>query len=140
MPEPDDRADSVFAIPFHRFLGIRPIDPARPAHGIVLPATGAAVNNAGVVHGGIITALLDVASYLAILPHLEPGQNAVTHDATASLMRPVPAEAEVRLTGTVVRCGRTLAFLRAEATVDEVAVAFGQVTKSLVAGHRASRT
>ena len=132
MPEPDARADSVFAIPLHRFLGIRPIDREQPAKGLVLPATGAAVNNAGVVHGGIITALLDVASYLAILPRLEPGRNAVTHDATSSLLRPVPADAEVRLAGTVVRCGRTLAFLRAEATVDDVTVAFGQVTKSLV--------
>jgi uncharacterized protein (TIGR00369 family) len=128
----DARADSVFAIPFHRFLGIRPIDPADPPAGIVLPATDAAINNAQVVHGGIVTALLDVASYLAILPHLQPGRNAVTHDITASLMRPVPEGAEVRLVGTVVRVGRSLAFLRAEATVDGTVVATAQVTKSMV--------
>lgn len=122
----------MFAIPLHRFLGIRPIDPTSPAAGIVLPPTGAAVNNASVVHGGIIAALLDVASYLAILPVLAPAQNAVTHDLKASLMRPVPHDAEVRLVGTVLRCGRTLAFLRADATVDGVLVATGQVTKSLV--------
>lgn len=122
----------MFAIPLHRFLGIRPIDPASPTAGIVLPATGAAVNNASVVHGGVIAALLDVASYLAILPLLEPGQNAVTHDLSASLLRPVPHDAEVRLVGSIIRCGRTLAFLRAEATVEDVLVATAQVTKSLV--------
>lgn len=92
-----------------------------------------ALNNADVLHGGIVTALLDVASYLAILPALAPGENAVTHDVTASLIRSVPRDAHVHMAGTVVRRGRTLAFLRAEARVDDAVVATAQVTKSIVA-------
>jgi hypothetical protein len=40
-----------------------------------------------VLHGGIVTALFDVACYLALLHHLKPDENEVTHEVTASLMR-----------------------------------------------------
>jgi len=131
-PQVDARVRSVLAIELHRFLGIRLADPARPAAGIVLPVGDAAVNNAEVLHGGIVTALLDVASYLAILPLLDDGRNAVTHDVAASLIRPVPRGAEVHLAGEVVRMGRTLAFLRAQATIGDDVVATAQVSKAIV--------
>ncbi len=37
------------------------------------------LNDAGVLHGGIVTALLDVAGYLAQPPSPEADDNAVTH-------------------------------------------------------------
>lgn len=81
-----------------------------------------------------MTGLLDVACHVDLLPHLGADENAATNDVTASLMRAVPGGAEVQLRETVVRCGRNLVFLRAEATVDGGAVAAGQVTKTLVRG------
>ncbi|MFP5369716.1 MAG: hypothetical protein ACLGI3_03080, partial [Actinomycetes bacterium] len=48
------------------------------------------------------------------------------------LLRPVGAEARVAVVGSVLRRGRSLAFLRAEATVDGRTVAAAQVTKSIV--------
>ncbi len=125
---------SVFAIPLHRYIGITLVDADDPAAGIVLPVEEPVLNNVGVLHGGIIPALLDVACYLALLPHLDAGQNAVTHDVTASLVRPVSAGRRVEMRGEVVRRGRAVAFLRAEAQVDGVVVAYGQVTKTVVAG------
>ncbi len=56
----------------------------------------------------------------------------MTHDVTASLMRTVPRGAQVQVRGLVVRRGRSVAFLRAEATVDGAVVAAGQVTKTLI--------
>ena len=128
------RVASVFDIPLHRYIGIRLVDDTDPAAGIVLPVEEPVLNNVGVLHGGIIPALLDVSCYLALLPQLDAGQNAVTHDVTASLLRPVSAGRRVEMRGEVVRRGRAVAFLRAEATVDGVAVAYGQVTKTVVAG------
>lgn len=84
------RVRSVLAIPLHRFLGVALTDPADPGAGIVFTVGDTAINNAGVLHGGVVTALLDVASYLAILPALGEDENAVTHDVTASLIRGVP--------------------------------------------------
>jgi uncharacterized protein (TIGR00369 family) len=126
------RVAGVLNIPLHRFLGITLRDPAHPAAGIVLDVEEPALNNAGVLHGGIVTALLDVACYLALLPELAPEENAVTHDVTASLMRAVPRGARLHLSASVIRRGRSIVFLRAEATVDGAVVAAGQVTKTLV--------
>lgn len=127
------RAQTVLRIPLHRFLGVRLIDPDDPPAGITFPAAEAALNNVGVLHGGVVTALLDVASYLALLPSLAAGEHAVTHDLAVSLMRPVAAHARVHVRGELVRKGRAVAFLRAEATVDGRPVASAQVTKTVLA-------
>lgn len=126
------RVETVMAIPLHRFLGLSLVDPERPAQGIVLEVGDAAMNNAAVLHGGIFTALLDVACYLSVLPHLASGENAVTHDLTASILKPVTGGSRLSVRGEVVKLGRTTVFTRAEATVDGSVVAFGAVTKSRV--------
>jgi uncharacterized protein (TIGR00369 family) len=126
------RVQGVLDIALHRFLRVTLLDPAEPARGIAFPVEEAALNNAGVLHGGIVTALLDVACYLTLLPDLGAEENAVTHDVTASLMRAVPRGARVQVRGSVVRRGRSIVFLRAEATVAGAVVAAGQVTKTLV--------
>ena len=80
-----------------------------------------------------MTALLNVAFNLAVLPALRPDEHAVTHDVTASLVRPVAAGARVHIAGTILRRGRAIAFLRGEARVDGIVVAAGHVTKSVIA-------
>ncbi|MGY1709448.1 PaaI family thioesterase [Geodermatophilus sp. SYSU D00758] len=127
-----DRVQGVLDVPLHRWLGLALADPADPRAGIVLPVGPPALNNAGVLHGGIVAALLDVAAYVRLLPDLGAEENAVTHDATSSLLRGVGEGARVLLRAEVVRRGRTLAFLRSEATVDGEVVAMGSVTKSLL--------
>jgi uncharacterized protein (TIGR00369 family) len=126
------RVQSVLDIPLNRFLGMRLRDPAEPAAGLWFPVDPNAQNQAAVLHGGVVTTLLDTACYLALLPHLSDAEHAVTHDLTVSLIRPVAAGTRVDITGTVLRRGRAVAFLRAEATVDDDLVAAAQVTKSVV--------
>ena len=126
------RVDRVLDIALHRFLGVALLDPAEPGRGIAFPVEDAALNDAGVLHGGIVTALLDVACYLALLADLGPEEGAVTHDITVSLMRAVPRGAQVQVSGSVVRRGRSIVFLRAEATVHGAVVAAGQITKTLI--------
>jgi uncharacterized protein (TIGR00369 family) len=126
------RVQAVLDIPLNRFLGMELRNPADPAAGVWFPVGPSAQNQAAVLHGGVVTTLLDTACYLALLPHLSDGEHAVTHDLTVSLIRPVAADARVDVVGSVVRRGRTVAFLRAEATVDGEVVAAAQVTKSVV--------
>ncbi|MDK3255799.1 PaaI family thioesterase [Blastococcus capsensis] len=128
----DARVQAVLDIPLHRFLGVELRDARDPSAGIRFPVGEAAQNPAGMLHGGIVYALLDVASFLALLPSLGDGEHAVTHDVAASLLRPVAAGATVELSATVLRRGRAVAFMRAEATVDGVLVATGQVTKTVL--------
>jgi uncharacterized protein (TIGR00369 family) len=130
--ETEARVQAVLDIPLNRFLGMELRDPADPSAGVWFPVARPAQNQAAVLHGGVVTTLLDTACYLALLPHLTDDEHAVTHDLTVSLVRPVAADARVDVVGSVVRRGRTVAFLRAEATVDGEVVATAQVTKSVV--------
>ncbi len=123
----------VLEVPVHRWLGL-----ARPATGVGLRVGPEAVNNTGVLHGGLAAVLLDVACYLAVLATLAEGDNAVTHDAFVSLLRPVPRGAALQVRGRVLRRGRRVAFCAAEATLGdhgagELVIA-GHVTKSVLAG------
>jgi uncharacterized protein (TIGR00369 family) len=127
------RVQAVLDIPLHRFLGMQLRDPADPAAGVWFPVDEPAQNQAALLHGGVVYTLLDVAAFLALLPHLSDQEHAVTHDLTVSLLRPVGAGKRVDITGTVLRRGRAVAFMRAEASVDGVVVAAAQVTKSVVA-------
>jgi uncharacterized protein (TIGR00369 family) len=127
-----ERVQGVLDVPLHRWLGLELADPADPRAGVVLPVGPRALNNVGLLHGGIVAALLDVTCYLRLLPELAAGENAVTHDSSCSLLRSVREGARALLRADLLRRGRTLAFLRSEATVDGDVVAFGQVTKSLL--------
>jgi uncharacterized protein (TIGR00369 family) len=126
------RVQAVLDIPLHRFLGMELRDPAEPSAGIWFPVAPPAQNQAAVLHGGVVYTLMDVASFLALLPSLSDAEHAVTHDLTVSLLRPVAADERVNVTGTVLRRGRQVAFMRAEATVGGQVVAAAQVTKSVV--------
>ncbi|HET9073568.1 MAG TPA: PaaI family thioesterase [Solirubrobacteraceae bacterium] len=124
----------VLAVPLHRSLGVALVDPADPSAGLEIEVAQLALNNKGVLHGGLVPLLLDVASYLAVLPALEPGTNAVTTSVSASLLVGVQAGERVRFSGQVERRGRSVAFLSARARVGERVVATGQVVKSIVRG------
>ncbi|TQN43759.1 uncharacterized protein (TIGR00369 family) [Blastococcus colisei] len=126
------RVQAVLDIPLHRFLGMQLRDVSEPSAGIWFPVAEPTRNQATVLHGGVVYTLMDVASFLALLPSLSDEEHAVTHDLTVSLLRPVAADARVDITGTVLRRGRQVAFMRAEATVDGQVVAAAQVTKSVV--------
>jgi len=126
------RVQAVLDIPLHRFLGMQLRDPAEPSAGIWFPVAAPTQNQAALLHGGVVYTLMDVASFLALLPSLTEAEHAVTHDLTVSLLRPVAADERVDVTGTVLRRGRQVAFMRAEATVRGQVVAAAQVTKSVV--------
>ena len=132
MPIDARRVQDVLDIPLHRFLGVELLDAEDPSAGIAFPVLAAAQNQVGVLHGGVVTALLDVASYLALARDLAEDEHAVTHELSVQLLRPVSAGSRVELSGTVLRRGRAVAFLRAEATADGRTVAAAQVTKTLV--------
>jgi uncharacterized protein (TIGR00369 family) len=135
MSDPADRAarvQAVLDIPLNRFLGMELRDPADPSAGVWFPVGRSAQNQAAVLHGGVVATLLDTACYLALLPQLSDDEHAVTHDLTVSLLRPVAADARVDIIGSVLRKGRSVAFLRGEALVDGAVVAAAQVTKSVV--------
>jgi len=128
----DARVPAILGIPFHQFLGMELRDVDDPAAGIWFPVGPPTLNPVGLLHAGVIYSLMDVACFLALIGHLGDDEHAVTHDLTVSLLRPVSPGKRVDITGTVLRRGRQVAFMRADATVDGQVVAAAQVTKSVV--------
>jgi len=128
----DARVPAILGIPFHQFLGMELRDADDPAAGIWFPVGPPTLNPVGLLHAGVIYSLMDVACFLALIGHLGDDEHAVTHDLTVSLLRPVSPGKRVDITGTVLRRGRQVAFMRADATVDGQVVAAAQVTKSVV--------
>lgn len=121
-------------IPLHDFLGLEIVraEPGRGEARIVV--SKATTNIAGVLHGGVLYALLDAVCYLGVVPLLAADENAVTHDLHVSVMRSVKVGAIVELTGLVRRRGRTVVFADGEASVNGRIVATARVTKSIVEG------
>lgn len=132
----DAYADEIFGLvfgnPLHRELGLRPIDPDRPQDGLAITVADKTVNAFDVLHGGIVPLLIDVSCYLAVVPELEAGTNAVTHSGSTALMRGVQRGAEVEVRGRIQKAGRTLYFCAADVTSGGKLVASGTVVKSVV--------
>lgn len=87
----------------------------------------------GHLNGVELYGLLDCTAWFTIAPHLGPDEAAVTHDAHFSILTAAPAGATVELRGTVMRRGRTTAFVRTEGLVGGKVFALGTITKSIIA-------
>lgn len=70
------------------------------------------IQGTGVVQGGAVTAMLDFAMAFATLASLPPQASCATVNLSTSFLRPAP-QGRYMATGTVDRCGKTLAFTQA---------------------------
>jgi uncharacterized protein (TIGR00369 family) len=122
----------VIDVPLITFLGAEPEDPDDPTAGLSMVITDQALNAAGVLHGGVIATVLDLAAYLAVLPTLGDSEQAVTHSFSASYLSAAAAGETVLVKGAVLRRSRHLAFTSVSMTSAERLVAVASVTKSIV--------
>jgi len=118
--------------PLHRAMGVERIEAANGRSRIEIDVGPGMVNAAGMFLGGNVYTICDMACYAALLSELPEGENAVTHDIHVSLMRGAKAGDRVVFSGRVIRRGRSIAFLEAEARVGDDVVARATVTKSIL--------
>ncbi|WP_407118497.1 PaaI family thioesterase [Bradyrhizobium sp. LMG 9283] len=87
-------------------------DVVEAEHGRVVVAlvpTGAHLNPAGTVHGGLTATLLDSCMGLAIQSTLEKGISQTTLEFKISLLRPItPDTGPITAEGKVLNCGRRI--------------------------------
>jgi uncharacterized protein (TIGR00369 family) len=103
------------ASPFHASFGLR-VEEAVP--GVVrlgFDAKPEHRNLQGLVHGGVLATLADVAMGLAVRTAIPPGRRHVTIEMTVHFLRPASPGAIVA-TGTTVRVGSRIAFAEAGLT------------------------
>ena len=128
---PNPRQQTVLDVALHRHFGLE-FDACAEGQARASFVVGPQHVAFGGLHGGVLYALMDAVSMLALLTRLEPAQHAVTHDLHVSVMRGAVSGDRVMLEGRVARLGRSLAFVDAAARVGETVVATARVTKSLV--------
>ncbi|WP_424933608.1 PaaI family thioesterase [Amaricoccus macauensis] len=107
-------------IPHSQHLGMR-IDEIAPARAVVsLPYDESLVGDpeTGVVHGGVITALLDTCSGAAVLCHPDTGFSTATIDLRIDYMRPATPEKRIIARAECYRMTRYVAFVQARAFVE----------------------
>jgi uncharacterized protein (TIGR00369 family) len=76
---------------------------------ITIEPTGAHLNPAGTVHGGLTATLLDSCMGLAIQSTLDKGISQTTLEFKISLVRPIaPETGLIRAEGKVLNCGRRI--------------------------------
>ena len=82
--------------------------------------TGAHLNPAGTVHGGLSATLLDSCMGLAIQSTLDKGVTQTTLEFKFSLVRPItPETGPIKAEGVVINCGRRIGTAEGRVTDDK---------------------
>ena len=127
---------NILEHPFHRICGLELMEQEPGKARCRFSLNAHTINYMGSLHGGILYALMDVVSLFALLPVLDEGEHAVTHDVHFSIMRPSKEGYVMEIRSEVIRRGRSIAFIQVEAwrlDGDEESIcATGTVTKSIV--------
>jgi uncharacterized protein (TIGR00369 family) len=104
-------------IPHCKALGIRVISVGRNSATFALPYNPELVGDptTGVLHGGVVTTLVDSVCGIAVFAALQRLQAIATLDLRIDYLRPAIAEKELYATAECFRLTRSIAFLRARA-------------------------
>jgi len=117
-------------LPIHRFLGLRLVDQT-PGHATLeITPNHNHENTNGVVHGGIISSILDTVAFLAAVKTLKTGEMITTHNVYVSMLRPAPLGSKIVFTGKVIQNGKSVVFLESEAYSGGKLIANAKVTKT----------
>jgi uncharacterized protein (TIGR00369 family) len=96
--------------PFAAALGIA-IDSLAPGTArLRMPAAAMLLNEGGVVHGGALATLCDVAFYVALLTVFGPETRVVTVDLSVSFLAAAPAGSDVMAEAHAMKTGRTISY------------------------------
>ena len=127
------RAAVALSAPLLQFLGISSVDEGDPTSGLSLMPQGNALNALGAPHAGALSTVLELAAYLALLPQLADGEEAVTHQISASYIARAGGGVALIGNGDVLRRTRHLAFVSTSLRQEDRLLATAQVTKSIFA-------
>lgn len=136
MSEPEEsmleKAQAVFRhVPYIKLLGMELVELKSGEAVLKLKMRDELRQPHGILHGGATASLIDTATAFAVVSILAEGERASTVDLTVHYLRPV-AEGSVTCTAKVVRGGRRLITVSAEAFGDEgklIATALSTYTK-----------
>jgi uncharacterized protein (TIGR00369 family) len=97
------------ATPFYGWSGISLESASRAEVTISLEIDERHLNLQGLVHGGVLATMADVAMGLAVRTAVEPGRRHVTIEMGVHFVRPAPS-GRIRAAGRAVQVGRQIAY------------------------------
>ena len=130
------RTNMVFQAPLQKFCGITLKYQSTEYAECVFRVGENTGTPFGTIHGGVLYAMMDVASLCALLPYLNEKEHAVSHTVNFSLMDAAKEGDEVSLRARVLRRGKRVAFISVEAFVPaengKKQIACGNITKTII--------
>ncbi|MEO6955815.1 MAG: PaaI family thioesterase, partial [Antricoccus sp.] len=123
-------ADLHQNVPFSATLGLEMIDPDPAALQLRLPHREAVCRSGGMLHGGALMSLADVAGAVCASLNAPEGSDTATVDSTTHFLRPVPSAAIA--TATPLHVGRTLSVVSVEIRGEHNDRVLVRVTQTLV--------
>ncbi|NKF23964.1 PaaI family thioesterase [Solimonas marina] len=117
----------------HRFLGMSELRAADGRADFEVSVGDAAINVYGRTHAAFCYTFLDVACYAALLSVLPHDRSATTADIHVSMMSGTQLGDRVRFEARILKRGRNLAFLVADAWCGDKPIAQGRLTKFILA-------
>ena len=127
----DDVLETVLALPLHRALGLRLVDPSDPSAGLAVEAHDGVINPSRVLHGGLHGLLIDVTAFLLVATELPSRASAVTISSSVSIAAAAPAGSMITTTARIDRLGGSTAFLSGRIESDGAIIATAQVVKAI---------
>lgn len=125
-----NEAAAVFArTPCNRLLGLQLVARSRERAEVVLPMRDDLLQEAGLVQGGLLTALADAAAVWLLWPELPAGRTMTGTDCSMHFLRPARSSGgDLRAIATLVKGGRTLLVVDSHVHQGERLVARGTFT------------
>lgn len=129
----EDALENIFA-EWVRMLALRLISASPGEVVLALPVTARHVHAGGVMCGQTLMAAADTAMVLAVMSKLGAFRPMTTVQLQTTFLRPVPADAgEARVTATLLRMGKTMAFGEIRITTgDDVLAAHATTSYALL--------
>lgn len=117
--------------PVNRLLGLKLIEVGSDRTVVELSEPERVLQEAGLVQGGVIAALADVAAARLFVGDLGPGRSMTTLELSIRYLKPgLPGEGPLRAIGTPIKRGRTTAV--AEVTVTQADREVARVATTLL--------
>lgn len=123
-PSPNDAsriASVIESLPHNAKLGIRTVEIARGRCTTFIEFRPELVGDPhrGVLHGGVVTTLLDATAGAAVYSSLPPQTSLATLDMRIDYLRPAEPDKRLYATAELYRLTRRIAFVRASAYQDD---------------------
>jgi len=109
----DDLRGRIADSPFHSGFGLSVVDAEKGSVRLGWIARREHLNLQGLIHGGLLATLADVAMGLAVRTAIEPGRRHVTIELGVHYLRPA-TPGNVQAVGRVVRVGTQIAYAEAD--------------------------